>query len=437
MSVGYLIALSRLKLSSAAMPFHLHCQNFQRTTMVSASYPLNCHRTTPIRLSPNVHPSSSRHLHNSQGAIEAMDDYICMVQETQYMREHTSDDGHSRRPFVLRNADQLKKTDVGFPLFVYDRRAKIEGLVPTEEDQRLLTKKEQAWLLVEIPLVPDYPKYAWAALRPLREMPWQKYAQERSDGYFAPVGWKPKYPEPSKWYKRRPGSAFEHSQEHPSKKLRLRMLVRLSDALNRAALDHTQDWFFIDLPIFDDAPTTDTVGDLLLFTVELVGNHRLRPGQLVLSAGRPNERLWQRKTPLVVLWNHLHIASLKPSEEIAAFASLNNAEHLSTLGKIADEAPQEGEYFAIAAVHSLPDWVVADESKELRDKFASGPCRLPHEEMPTALLGEELMPPPSATLPTNRKKKNLPPRTGIAAAVSSKSSPSDGRNSKATALAFQ
>ena len=363
-----------------------------------------------------------------------MYDYIRIVQADQYAKEHTSEDEHSRPPFLLRKADQLKKKDIGYPLFVYDKVVKIEGLVPTQEDQQLLTKKEQSWLLVEIPIAPDYPNYAWAAFRPPREVPWQKHAQERSDGYFAPAGWKPKYPEPGKWYKRKPGSAFDHSQEHPSKKLRLRMLVRLSDALTHAALDHTQDWFFIDLPIFEDAQATDTVGDLLLFTMELVGNRRLRPGQLVLSAGCPNERLWQRKTPLLVLWNHLHIASLKPKEEATAYASLNNAEYTSTLSKLTEE---EGEYFAMAAVHSLPDWVVADESKELRDQYANGPCRLPHEEMPAALLAEEVTPPPKTALPTNRNKKTLPPGTSMAAGDTNKTTPSRAKGSKGGVSSYQ
>ena len=363
-----------------------------------------------------------------------MYDYIRIVQTTQYASEQAPEDGHNRPHFLLRKADQLKKADIGYPLFVYDRRVKVEGLVPTQEDQQLLTKKEQSWLLVEIPIAPDYPKYAWAAFRPPREVPWQKYAQERSDGYFAPAGWKPKYPEPSKWYKRKPGSAFNHSQEHPNRKLRLRMLVRLSDALTLAALDHTQDWFFIDLPIFEDAPATDTVGDLLLFTMEMVGNQRLRPGQLVLSAGSPNERLWQRKMPLPVLWNHLHIASLKPKIKVTAFASLNNPEHTSTLGELSEE---EGEYFAMAAVHSLPDWVIADESKELRDQYASGRCRLPHEEMPAVLLAEEVTPPLSSALPSNRKKKSVPPKTSTAAGVTSKSTPSTGKSGKVGAPSYQ
>ena len=377
-----------------------------------------------------------------------MHDYIRILQEHHHAKEPTSEDEHDRPPFHLRKADQLKKKDIGYPLFVYDKMVKVEGLVPKQEDQQLLTKKEQSWLLVEIPIAPDYPTYAWAAFRPPREVPWQIYAQERSDGYFAPAGWNPKYPEPGKWYKRKPGSAFSHSLEHPTRKLRLRMLVRLSDALTHAALDHTQDWFFIDLPMFEDSPDTDTIGDLLLFAMELVGNQRLRSGHLALSAGGPNERLWQRKMPLSVLWNHLQVASLKPNVEVTAYASLNNPDHLSTLGKLSEE---EGEYFAMAAVHSLPDWVIADESKELRDQYANGPCRLPHEEMPEALLAEERTPPPSSARSSSRNKQNVPPRTSTAAtktnkstsstsaaaAKANKSAPSSGKRGKQGAFSFQ
>ena len=352
-----------------------------------------------------------------------MHDYIRILQEHHHVKELTSEDEHDRPPFQLRTADQLIKKDIGYPLFVYDKLVKVEGLVPTQKDQQLLIKNEQAWLLAEIPIAPDHPTYAWAAYRPPRAVPWQIHAQARSDGYFAPAGWTPKYPEPGKWYKRKPGGAFVHSPEHPTRKLRLRMLVRLSDALTHAALDHTQDWFFIDLPLFDDAPDTDTIGDLLLFAMELVGNQRLRSGQLVLSAGGPNERLWQRKMPLSLLWNHLHVASLKPNVEVAAYASLNNPDNLSTLGKLTD---QEGEYFAMAAVHSLPNWVGADEVKELRDQYANGPCKLPHEEMPEALLAEERMPLPCSARSSSRSTQKVPPHTSTAAAKADKPTSSTG-----------
>ena len=377
-----------------------------------------------------------------------MHGYVRILQEHYHAKETTSDDEHDHAPFKLRNADQLEKKDIGYPLFVYDKMTKVQGLVPKPEDQQLLTKKEQAWLLVEIPMAPDYPTYAWAAFRPPRNEPWQKHAQVRSDGYFAPAGWTPKYPEPSKWYKRQPGSTFGQSPEHPTQKLRLRMLIRLSDALNRAALDHTQDWFFIDLPMFADSPDTDTIDDLLLFVMQLVGNQRLRPGHLTLSAGGPNERLWQRKMPLSLLWNHLHIASLRPNVEVAAYASLNSSDHLSTIGKLSEE---EGEYFAMAAVHSLPDWVLADESEELRDKYANGPCKLPHEEMPAALLAEDRAPRTSSARSSKSNKQSVPPRTSAVVAKSisatssgsaavpkaKKTASSSGKRCKQVAFAFQ
>ena len=380
--------------------------------------------------------------------LDAMYDYIRILQEHHYVAELASVDEHDRPPFQLRTADQLLKKDIGYPLFTYDKMVKVEGLVPSPKDQQLLTRSEQAWLLAEIPLASDHPTYAWAAFRPPRAVPWQIHAQSRSDGYFAPPGWTPKYPEPSKWYKRKPGFAFTQSPEHPNRRLRLRMLVRLSDALTHAALDHTQDWFFIDLPLFDDSPNTDSIGDLLLFVMELVGNQRLRSGQLVLSAGGPNERLWQRKMPLTVLWNHLHIASLKPKVQAVAYASLNNPDHLSELGNSTEE---EGDYFAMAAVHSLPDWVVADEPKEMRERYASGPCRLPHEEMPEALLAEERMPLPCTAQSSCRSTQKALPRsspaigrsdkptssTSVVAAKPKKPAPDSGKRSKQGAFSYQ
>ena len=152
-------------------------------------------------------------------------------------------------------------------------------------------------------------------------------------------------------------------------------------------MDCTQDWFFLDLPILAATPT-ETVGDLLLFAAELVGNDRLRPGYLALSAGRPNSRLWQCNTPLIVLWNYLHIASLKLTGEVTAFTSLNSADHTSQLGMNEDAMKEEGEYFAMASISSLPEWVISDELKELRENRATGPCRLPHEEL-KAIQSEE------------------------------------------------
>ena len=210
-------------------------------------------------------------------------DYRCIVREVHCRIVNENEESCHPTSFSLRNARKLDKVDVGIPLFEYDNRnCKIEDFVPKKEDQIQLTRKEQSWLLVDIPIVPDYPDYAWPALRPARTVPWEKHAQERSAGYYSPAGFKPRYPEPSKWYKRRPGSDFKSCSQHPCKCHRLRFLLCLSDALSRAAMDCTQDCFFVDLPILDDT-TTESVGDLLLFAAELVGNDRLRPGHLAIS----------------------------------------------------------------------------------------------------------------------------------------------------------
>ena len=182
-------------------------------------------------------------------------------------------------------------------------------------------------------------------------------------------------------------------------------------------MDCTQDWFFVDLPILDDTPT-ESVGDLLLFAAELVGNDRLRPGHLAISAGVPNSRLWQCKTPLIVLWNHMHIASLKLTGEVTAFASLNSADHTSELGKPADATKEEGEYFAMAAIHSLPEWVISDEPKELREKYATGPCRLPHEEL-KEVLSDEPNKVTCGITQTSKRKNNRSTKTSSAASSAS------------------
>ena len=388
-----------------------------------------------------IRDNSAQHTKsNSHNAVQTMDDYRCILREGYYRLDDENKDNlpDPSTPFLLKDANKLEKKEVGIPLVQDGRTAyKIEAWVPKKEDMRKLNRKEQSWLLVEIPIVPDYPDYAWAALRPPRKIPWQKHAQERSDGYYSPVGWKPRYPEPSKWYKRRPGRDFKNCEEHPGKCHRLRFLVRLSDALSRAAIDCTQDWFFIDLPILDDVTATETVGDLLLFAAELVGNERLRPGHLAISAGTPNERLWQCKTPLLVLWNHMHIASLKLNGEVAAFASLNSAEHMSKLGSAADAAKEEGEYFAMAAIRSLPEWVLSDERIELREKYATGPCRLPHEELVKEVLTEEEKQVTCGVSQTNKRSYNPAIRTSSASSSANTSKTAHGRSGRNKTLAFQ
>ena len=198
--------------------------------------------------------------------------------------------------FALRGSNNLCIEDFGVPIFATaTSRAKVKGYVPRIEDQRVLTIKEQSWLLVDIPDIPDYVNFAWA-----RTLEWERHAQIRSDGYFSPPNFIPKYPEPKKWYKRRPEQEYTDSSIHPANCLQLRILVRLSDALSEAAMDTTQDWFMIALTIDPDAPS-DTVGDLLAFVIKIVGIERLRPGQLAISACLSNPRLWKNSTPLLTL----------------------------------------------------------------------------------------------------------------------------------------
>ena len=367
-----------------------------------------------------------------------MEDYCCILRETYHKDEDENNALSCPTVFKLRNASQMDLRDVGLPLFEYDRRKpKIEAYLPTEQDQKLLTKREQSWMLVEIPAIPDYTRYALAALRPLRKIAWEKHAQERSDGYFSPVGWNPKYPEPSKWYKRRPGSAFKYHPDYPDTCNRLRLLVRLSDALNRAALDRTQDWFFLDLPHLAELPATETVGDLLLFVADLVGNDRLRPGHLTISAGRPNDRLWQCKTPLRVLWNHSHVASLRLTQEIPAFSALNSVENSSLLTGNTDTATSEDVHFAMVAIHCLPEGISSDEYRDHRDLHAPGACHLPHEELDKEALAEEQRQMAGTTSQSSNKKHTQAGRAASASSGAPSSKTSAGRGGRSKVVSFQ
>ena len=367
-----------------------------------------------------------------------MEDYSRILRETFHKDEDENNASSCPTVFKLRDASQLDLRDVGLPLFEYDRRKpKIEAYVPTQQDQMKLTKREQSWMLVEIPSIPDYTKYALAALRPLRKIAWEKHAQERSDGYFSPAGWYPKYPEPSKWYKRRPGSALKHHPDYPDTCNRLRLLVRLSDALNRAALDCTQDWFFLDLPNSAEIPATETVGDLLLFAADLVGNDRLRPGHLTVSAGRPNDRLWQCKTPLRVLWNHSHVASLRLTQEVPAFSTLNSVENCSLLTGDMDTATGEGVHFAMVAIHCLPEGIASDEYRELRDQHVPGGCRLPHEDLDKEVIAEEQRQVASVTSQAGNKRHNQAGRVASASSAAPASKATAGRGGRSKAVSFQ
>ena len=367
-----------------------------------------------------------------------MGEYSRFLRETYSKEESDQDTTAHSTIFQLRTASQMVRRDVGLPLFEYDRRMpKVEAYIPKEEDQRHLTRREQSWMLVEIPAEPDYSQYALAARRPFRTVPWEKYAQERSDGFFSPAGWIPNYPEPGKWYKRRPGIALAQHQDYPDTCKRLRLLVRLSDALNRAALDRTQDWFFLDFPHSTDAPAPENVGDLLLFVADLVGNDRLRPGYLTISAGRHNDRLWQCKTPLRVLWNYSQMASLRGGQEVSAFSTLNSVENASRLLGGTDTGTSEGVHFAMVAIHCLPQGISSDEDRELRALQAPGVCYLPHEELDKDILAEEKKQqalPPSQ--PSNKKQSQAKKAAPASSSVPlTKANP--GRGGRNKAVSFQ
>ena len=367
-----------------------------------------------------------------------MGEYIRFLRETYSKDEGDQDTPISPTTFKLRNASQMDRRDVGLPLFEYDRRMpKIEAYVPKEEDQRYLTKREQTWMLVEIPADPDYSQYALAALRPFRTIAWEKHAQERSDGFFSPAGWIPKYPEPGKWYKHRPGAALTHHQDYPETCKRLRLLVRLSDVLNRAALDRTQDWFFLNLPHSTASPAPENVGDLLLFAADLVGNDRLRPGHLTISAGRHNDRLWQCKTPLRVLWNYSRVASLRLGQEVPAFTTLNSVENSSRLTGGTDTEAGEGIHFAMVALHSLPQGVSSDEDRELRALQAPGVCYLPHEELDQVILAEEQRQRATTVSQPSIKKQAQANQAASASSAVPSSKANVGRSGRNKARSFQ
>ena len=77
-----------------------------------------------------------------------MGEYSRFLRETYSKDEGDQDTLVYSTIFKLRNASQMHLRDVGLPLFEYDRRMpKVEAYVPTEEDQRHLTKREQSWML--------------------------------------------------------------------------------------------------------------------------------------------------------------------------------------------------------------------------------------------------------------------------------------------------
>ena len=367
-----------------------------------------------------------------------MGEYCRFLRETYDKDESDHDTPTSPTVFKLRTASQMDRCEVGLPLFEYDRRMpKVEAYVPKIEDQRYLTKREQTWMLVEIPADPDYSEYALAAVRPRRTTAWEKHAQERSDGFFSPAGWVPKYPEPGKWYKHRPGAALIHHQDYPDTCKRLRLLVRLSDVLNRAALDRTQDWFFLNLPHSINSPAPENVGDLLLFVADLVGNNRLRPGYLTISAGRHHSRLWQCKTPLRVLWDYSQVASLRCDQDVQGFTTLNSVESFSRLAEGINTGASEGVHFAMVALHCLPQGIASDENRDLRALQAPGVCYLPHEDLDPDILAEEKRQSAMLASQSSSKKQTQSTRAPAASSSAPTSKPKMGRSGRNKAVTFQ
>ena len=367
-----------------------------------------------------------------------MGEYCRFLRETYSKEESDHDSATASTVFKLRTASQMDRCDVGLPLFEYDRRMpKVEAYLPTTEDQKSLTKREQAWMLVEIPADPDYSDYALAAVRPRRTTAWEKHAQERSDGFFSPAGWIPKYPEPSKWYKHQPGIALAHHQDYPDKCERLRFLVRLSDVLNRAALDRTQDWFFLTLPHSCNSPAPENVGDLLLFVADLVGNDRIRSGYLSISAGRHNDRLWQCKTPLRVLWDYSQVASLRCGQDVQGFTTLNSVESYSRLAESTNTGTSEGIHFAMVALHCLPEGISSDENRDLRALRAPGVCYLPHEDLDPDILAEEKRQHAVVASQSSIKKLTQPARAPAASSSAPSSKAKQGRNGRNKVVTFQ
>ena len=110
------------------------------------------------------------------------------------------------------------------------------------------------------------------------------------------------------------------------------------------------------------------MGDLLAFVVKVVGDERFSPGHLAISAGLSNARLWKNSTPWATLWNYLDIASLRSGTVV-------------TLGGHRKEGNEEKEYFAMAAVTVLPEWVHSPETQNPRGTEELNACCLPHEPL--------------------------------------------------------
>ena len=214
------------------------------------------------------------------------------------------------------------------------------------------------------------------------------------------------------------------------------VLIRLSDVLNRAALDRTQDWFFLNLPHSVNSPAPENVGDLLLFVADLVGNDRLPPGYLTISAGRHNSRLWQCKTPLRVLWDYSQVASLRCDQDVQGFTTLNSVESFSRLAEGIHTGASEGVHFAMVALHCLPQGIASDENRDLRALQAPGVCHLPHEDLDPDILAEEKRESAMLASQSSSKKQTQSTRAPAASSSAPASKPKMGRGGRNKAVTF-
>ena len=108
---------------------------------------------------------------------------------------------------------------------------------------------------------------------------------------------------------------------------------------------------FFDVAIeFEHAPPE--VGHMVDFAMRAIGCDNIRPTKIVLHAGLPGSRLWRSETPLSVVWQYLPVACLGSEVEVEAFSSLHHPERKTQLNA--------GEYFGIASISSLPEWVHLD-----------------------------------------------------------------------------
>ena len=101
-----------------------------------------------------------------------------------------------------------------------------------------------------------------------------------------------------------------------------------------------------------------------------------------------------------------------------------------------DATKEEGEYFAMAAISSLPEWVISDELKELRDNCATGPCRLPHEKL-KAVQSEEQHNVTARISGKSKKNKKRSPNSGSATSAASTPSTDDVQSRLVKRVSFQ